>query len=100
MAPGRAGRRGGARYTAAAAVGGSGFIAAFVGGAVFGGLRRRMGGEVGYLLEQLGGLLGAATFVVFGGALLEPALVDVTWAVAGYAALSLTVMRMGPWRWR
>ena len=83
-------------YTAAAAVGGSGFIAAFVGGAVFGGLRRRVGGEVGYLLEQLGGLLGAATFVVFGGALLEPALGDVTWAVAGYAALSLTVVRMAP----
>jgi NhaP-type Na+/H+ or K+/H+ antiporter len=83
-------------YSAAAAVGGSGFIAAFVGGAVFGGLRRRVGGEVGYLLEQLGALLGAATFVVFGGALLEPALGDVTWAVACYAVLSLTLVRMAP----
>jgi len=83
-------------YSAAAAVGGSGFIAAFVGGAVFGGLRRRVGGEVGYLMEQLGALLGAATFVVFGGALLEPALGDVTWAVAGYAVLSLTLVRMVP----
>jgi sodium/hydrogen antiporter len=83
-------------YTAAAAVGGSGFIAAFVGGAVFGGLRRRVGGEVGYLLEQLGDLLGAATFVVFGAALLEPALGDLTWSVGAYALLSLTLVRMAP----
>jgi NhaP-type Na+/H+ or K+/H+ antiporter len=83
-------------YTTAAAVGGSGFIAAFVGGMVFGGLRHRVGGEVGYLLEELGALLGAATFVVFGGGLLEPSLGQVTWAVAGYAILSLTLVRMLP----
>jgi NhaP-type Na+/H+ or K+/H+ antiporter len=83
-------------YTAAAAAGGSGFIGAFVGGAVFGGLRRRVGGEVGHLLEQLGDVLGAATFVVFGAVLLGPALGDVTWAVAVYALLSLTLVRMLP----
>ena len=83
-------------YSSAAAVGGSGFIAAFVGGLVFGGLRRRVGGEVSYLLEQLGALLGAATFVVFGAVLLGPALGDVTWAVAGYAVLSLTLVRLLP----
>ncbi len=83
-------------YTAADAVGGSGFIAAFVGGMVFGGIRRRIGGEVGYLVEELGGLLAAATFVVFGGALLGPALGHLTWSVAIYALLSLTVVRMVP----
>jgi len=83
-------------YTAADVVGGSGFIAAFVGGMVFGGVRRRVGGEVGYLVEELGGLLAAATFVVFGGALLGPALGNVTWAVGIYAVLSLTVVRMVP----
>jgi NhaP-type Na+/H+ or K+/H+ antiporter len=83
-------------YTAAAAVGGSGFIGAFVGGSVFGALRRRIGGEVGYLLEEVGALLGAATFVVFGAVLLEPSLSDVTWAVGAYAVLSLTVVRMLP----
>ena len=83
-------------YTAAVAVGGSGFIAAFVGGMVFGGIRRRIGGEVGYLVEELGGLLAAATFVVFGGALLGPALGHVTWSVGIYAVLSLTVIRMVP----
>ena len=83
-------------YTAAAAVDGSGFIAAFVGGMVFGGLRRRVGGEVGYLVDQLGALLAAATFVVFGATLLEPNLDNVTWAVFGYAVLSLTIVRMLP----
>jgi NhaP-type Na+/H+ or K+/H+ antiporter len=86
----------GLAYSAAAAVGGSGFIAAFVGGMVFGGLRRRFRAEVGYLLEELGALLAAATFVVFGAALLEPSLDVVTWAVVGYALLSLTVVRMVP----
>jgi len=77
-------------------VGGSGFIAAFVGGIVFGGLRRRRGGEVGYLIEEGGAILTAVTFIVFGAVLLGPALEDVTWAVVLYAALSLTVVRMLP----
>jgi len=83
-------------YTTAAAVGGSGFIAAFVAGLLFGALRHRVGGEVGYLVEELGALLGAATFIVFGAAFLEPALNGITWAVAGYAILSLTLVRMLP----
>jgi len=83
-------------YTTADAVGGSGFIAAFVGGAVFGGVRRRAGGEVGYLVEELGALLGAATFVVFGGTLLAPALANLTWSIVAYAVLSLTAVRMIP----
>ncbi len=83
-------------YTAAAKVGGSGFIAAFVGGMIFGGMRRRVGGEAGYLIEELGALLGAATFVVFGAVLLEPAFDNVTWSIAGYAVLSLTAVRIIP----
>jgi NhaP-type Na+/H+ or K+/H+ antiporter len=83
-------------YTTAAAVGGSGFIAAFVAGLVFGALRKRVGGEVGYLVEELGALLGAATFIVFGAAFLEPALSGITWAVVGYAFLSQTLVRMLP----
>ncbi len=83
-------------YSSAAALGGSGFIAAFVGGAVFGAVRRRVGGEVGYLLEELGALLGAATFVVFGAVLLEPTLHHLSWEIALYAVLSLTVVRMIP----
>src|SRR5262245_41456965 len=83
-------------YTTAAAVGGSGFVAGFVAGLVFGGLRHRVGGEVGYLVEELGALLGGATFIVFGAVFLEPALSGITWAVAGYALISLTLVRMLP----
>jgi NhaP-type Na+/H+ or K+/H+ antiporter len=77
-------------------IGGSGFIAAFVGGFVFGAVRRQRGGEVEYLIEELGGVLSAVTFVVFGAVLLGPMLGDVTWSVALYAALSLTIVRMIP----
>jgi sodium/hydrogen antiporter len=77
-------------------IGGSGFIAAFVGGFVFGALRRRSGGEVGHLIEELGEVLSAVTFIVFGAVLLGPVLGDVTWSVALYAVLSLTVVRLLP----
>ena len=60
----------------AEAIDGSGFIAAFVGGLVFGGLRRHRGGEVSYLVEQTGAVLAAVTFVVFGAILLGPAIGD------------------------
>ena len=83
-------------YSVADALGGSGFIAAFVGGMIFGGLRRRHGGEVGYLIEELGGVLNAITFIVFGAVILGPALGDATWAIAAYAVLSLTLVRMLP----
>lgn len=77
-------------------IGGSGFIAAFVGGMVFGGLRRGREGEVGYLLEQAGALLGAITFVVFGAVLVGPAVGNATWQIALYVVLSLTLVRMAP----
>jgi NhaP-type Na+/H+ or K+/H+ antiporter len=80
----------------AEAIGGSGFIAAFVGGLVFGGLRRHRGGDVSYLIEQTGAVLAAVTFVVFGAILLGPALRDLTWQIALYAVLSLTIVRMVP----
>jgi sodium/hydrogen antiporter len=77
-------------------IGGSGFIAAFVGGFVFGALRRRSEGEIGHLIEELGEVLNAVTFIVFGAVLLGPVLGDVTWSVALYAVLSLTVVRLLP----
>ena len=83
-------------YGIAAPLGGSGFIAAFVGGVVFGGLRRRGGAEDTYFLDQAGGLLDAVTFLFFGAILLGPSLGHLTWQVVLYAVLSLTVVRMVP----
>lgn len=78
-------------------IGGSGFIAAFVGGLVFGAFRQRERehGVTG-LIEEGGSILSALTFVVFGAVLLEPALEDLTWSAALYAVLSLTLVRMLP----
>ena len=80
----------------ATALGGSIFIAAFTGGFVFGVIRRDSGGEVSHLLDEGGELLNAVTFIVFGAAILGPALDDLTWEVVVYAVLSLTVVRMVP----
>jgi NhaP-type Na+/H+ or K+/H+ antiporter len=77
-------------------LGGSGFIAAFVGGAVYGGLARQRVSNVDHLIEQAGTVLSAATFLVFGAVLLEPAVADVTWSIVLYTVLSLTIVRMLP----
>ena len=83
-------------YGLAVWMGGSGFIAAFVGGAVFGGLRREVGGEATLLLEEVGGLLGAVTFILFGAVMLVPVLDDLSAPVILYSLLSLTLVRMVP----
>ena len=85
-----------ASYGLALGLGGSGFIAAFVGGGVYGFLRRRFAGEIEQLLEELGGVLDGLTFLVFGAVLLVPAIEAVTGAGVVYAVLSLTVIRMLP----
>jgi sodium/hydrogen antiporter len=83
-------------YGVAAALGGSGFIAAFVGGAIFGGRASRESEEASRLNDEIGGLLGGVTFLVFGAVLLGPALKHVSWQIALYGVLSLTVVRMLP----
>ena len=82
-------------YGTAAALGGSGFIAAFVAGMVFGGLVRESD-EAARFTEGIGGLLDGLTFLAFGAILLGPALSHLSWSIVGYAVLSLTVVRMVP----
>ncbi len=83
-------------FSLAAGLGGSGFIAAFVAGGIFGGLVGRESDEAARLSEEIGDLLDGSTFVVFGAVLLGPSLSHVDWRVAAYAVLSLTVVRMLP----
>src|SRR3954447_6630547 len=83
-------------FTAADAVGGSGFIAAFAGGMAFGAVGHRHGRPYGSVLEELGELLGAATFIVFGAVFLGPALGRLSPSIVAYAVVSLTVVRMLP----
>ncbi|MFZ0043524.1 MAG: cation:proton antiporter [Solirubrobacteraceae bacterium] len=83
-------------YGFAAALGGSGFIAAFLAGGLFGYLTDRESEEASRLSEEIGDLLGGVTFLMFGAVLLGPALEHLSWAAAAYAVLSLTVVRMLP----
>ena len=80
----------------AGGLGGSIFIAAFSGGFLFGALRRDTGGEVTHLVDEGGELFNAVTFIVFGALVLGPMLDEVTWQIALYALLSLTVVRIVP----
>jgi NhaP-type Na+/H+ or K+/H+ antiporter len=80
----------------ATGLGGSIFIAAFSGGFVFGVVGRDSGGEASYLVDEGGELLNSVTFIVFGAAILGPALDDLGWEIVVYAVLSLTAVRMLP----
>ena len=83
-------------YGIASALHGSGFIAAFVGGIVFRLALRRDPEELNQLSEEVGAVLNAITFILFGAILLGPALTEVSWQLAVYAVLSLTIVRMIP----
>jgi len=86
----------GLAYGLAAPVGGSGFIAAFVAGMVFGGLLPDEHEHGLYLTEEAGGLLSAVTFLLFGATLVGPTLDDLDARIVVYALLSLTLVRMLP----
>jgi len=82
-------------YGLAAPPGGSGFIAAFAAGFTFGIVGRKDEGTT-RLLEELGGLANAVTFIVFGASIAGPIVAGLTWSAALYGILSLTVVRMLP----
>ncbi len=83
-------------YGTASALGGSGFIAAFVAGIVFRGVIKRDPEDMNRLTEEVGGALNGVTFIIFGAILLGPALGELSWSLVLYAVLSLTVVRMVP----
>ena len=85
-----------AAYGAATACGGSGFIAAFVAGALFGLLAGREVAQTMRFTEDTGLALDSVTFLVFGAVLLGPSLEHLSWRIVLYAMLSLTVVRMLP----
>lgn len=83
-------------FTAAQLTGGSGFIAAFVGGMFFGSITRDHKEQLLESAEATGDLLSMITWTIFGAAVVGPALSAFTWQVLVYAILSLTVVRMLP----
>ncbi len=83
-------------YATAELIGGNGFIAAFVGGMVFGNTIRHPCTFLFDFMETEGELLMLLTFLIFGAALLPVGIAHLTPTVLLYAALSLTVIRMLP----
>ena len=84
-------------YGVAAPLGGSGFIAAFVAGIMFGAFGGpRHDAAQPLPAQDLGTLFNALTFVAFGAAFMKPLIERASWQVALYALLSLTVVRMLP----
>ena len=83
-------------YGIAVDLGGSGFIAAFVAGSLFGLIARENLASMMRFTEETGAALDTVTFLVFGAVLLGPVLEHVSWQIALYAVLSLTIVRMLP----
>ncbi|MGZ8805339.1 MAG: cation:proton antiporter [Microbacterium sp.] len=81
-------------FAIAGTLGGSGFIAAFVGGMVFGLVSRRDEQPTTLLTDEAGNVLAAATWIGFGAVAISLVLTAITWQIVLYAVLSLTVVRM------
>jgi len=82
-------------YAASVALGGNGFIAAFIGGLAF---AATAGSAVRMIpfVEESGTLLSLLVWLMFGVVAVAPALTSLTWQTVVYAVLSLTVIRMLP----
>jgi sodium/hydrogen antiporter len=83
-------------FGTAQTLGGSGFIACFVGGLLAGALSTGRKHEVLQPAEGTGDAFSLLTWVVFGAAVVGPALDRLTWQILTYALLSLTLVRMLP----
>jgi len=83
-------------YFAADLIGGNGFIAAFVGGFVFGNTLRAPSVFIREFMEGEGQLLTLATFLIFGAVLAPIGLQHASWKTVALAILFLTVVRMAP----
>ncbi len=82
-------------WALAEAVGGSGFIAAFVGGLTMGRITRVCGDTILNFAEDEGQFLNLSVFFIFGVAALDY-LQAASWGVVAFSLLSLTVIRMLP----
>jgi sodium/hydrogen antiporter len=84
-------------YTGSVAIGGNGFVAAFLGGLLFGqATKGRLDGPVEFS-ETIGLFMSFFVWTLFGALFVGPVLAGHTsWTAITYAVLSLTVVRMLP----
>ena len=83
-------------FAVAQLLGGSGFIAAFSGGLLFGALAKTERDQFLLAAEGSGDTLALITWVIFGSAVVGQAIGHFSWLILIYALLSLTVIRMLP----
>jgi NhaP-type Na+/H+ or K+/H+ antiporter len=83
-------------FAVAQSLGGSGFIAAFSGGLLFGSLTKDLRDEFLLAAEGTGDTLALVTWVIFGSAVVGQAVGNFTWLILLYSVLSLTIIRMLP----
>jgi NhaP-type Na+/H+ or K+/H+ antiporter len=83
-------------FAVAQLLGGSGFIACFAGGLLFGAIEKKHKGRLLLAAEGTGDTLALITWVVFGAGVVGQAVGSFSWEVVLYALLSLTVVRMLP----
>jgi NhaP-type Na+/H+ or K+/H+ antiporter len=83
-------------FVSADQLGGSGFIAAFAAGLVFGHLDTEPEERDLDFAVDAGQVLSLAVFFVFGAVIVVGAFGDLTWQIGLYAVLSLTLIRMVP----
>lgn len=83
-------------FSLAQFMGGSGFIACFVGGFLFGGIAKELRHGLLLAAEGTGDTMALITWVVFGAAVIGQRIDALSWEVVIYAVLSLTVIRMLP----
>jgi len=85
-----------ASFAIAQSLHGSGYIAAFTGGLLFGYLAKEGTHKLVLAAEGTGETLALVTWMLFGAMVIGPALNLFNWEVVIYALLSLTVIRVVP----
>lgn len=83
-------------FGAAQSLGGSGFIACFVGGLLAGAISGAKKHEFLVAAEGTGNAFALITWVLFGAAAMGQGIAQFSWQVLLYAVLSLTLVRMVP----
>ncbi len=83
-------------FAVAQSAGGSGYIAAFTGGLLFGGIAKHKTHELVMAGESIGEAMAMLTWLIFGISVIGPVSALFTWEIVLYAVLSLTLVRMLP----
>lgn len=83
-------------FSLAQLLGGSGFIACFTGGLLYGQLSKKYKIESMLSAEGTADILSLITWMIFGAVVVSSSISGFTWHIALYALLSLTIVRMLP----